>query len=326
MSTLADLKRKSADLSGLKAHAQKATNKFQREDEDESFWTVTQDKAGNGSATIRFLPASPKDGEDGQPFVRVFHHNFKGPAGWYIENSLRTHEGTDPCNEFNNKMWAGDAAQKKFVQDFSRQKAKFYSNILVVSDSGHPENNGKVFLFKYGKEIFDKIVGQMEPKFANIAACNPFDAWTGKDFYLNVYKNASDFNKYDQAKFADNQSPISNDDNKIEAIWNATYSLKEFDAPGKFKTYEELKAKLDKALGHMADRTGPSESLRQTQENPPIQLNNSTPQAEGPKARATVHENAEAPKPTIPVSQQQKAGEDEEDEALALFANLARGG
>jgi hypothetical protein len=212
---------------------------------DERFWEPTVDKAGNGYAVIRFLPA-PK-GED-FPFVRVFSHGFKGPSGsWYIENSLTTIGKSDPVSDYNTTLWNSGSEADKEQARAQKRKLHFISNILVVKDSENPENEGKVFLYKYGKKIFDKINYLMDPEFDDEAPVNPFDFWEGANFKLKIRK-VDGYRNYDKSEF-DSSSAISDDDDELEAIWKQQHSLQEFIDPKNFKTYEELKTKLDRVLG-----------------------------------------------------------------------------
>lgn len=212
---------------------------------DERFWEPTVDKAGNGYAVIRFLPA-PK-GED-FPFVRVFSHGFKGPTGsWYIENSLTTIGKQDPCSDFNTTLWNSGSESDKEQARAQKRKLHFISNILVVKDTENPQNEGKVFLFKYGKKIFDKINDLMNPQFDDEQPVNPFDLWEGANFKLKIRK-VEGYRNYDKSEF-DSPSAISDDDSELEAIWNQEYSLQDFIDPKNFKSYEELKTKLDRVLG-----------------------------------------------------------------------------
>ena len=217
--------------------------------EDDRFWQPTVDKEGNGYAIIRFLPEI--EGED-VPFVRIWTHGFQGPGGWYIENCLTTIQKEDPVAEYNNILWNSTtddkSPQRKQARD-QKRKLIFISNILVVEDPAHPENNGKVFMYKYGKKIFDKIKEKMEPPeaFKDETPMNPFDMWEGANFTLKIRK-VEGYRNYDRSQFED-ASPIDKDDKKIEKIWKAGYALQEFMAADQFKPYAELLAKLNKVLG-----------------------------------------------------------------------------
>lgn len=226
-----------------------------RQDNDERFWQPVVDKAGNGYAVIRFLPSPDldSDGNPEIPFARVWDHGFKGPGGWYIENSLTTIEKSDPVTDYNNILWnSGNKADRDFVSGTpgnsgSKRRLHFYSNILVVEDPANPKNNGKVFLYRYGKKIYDKLNNAMNPKIPNLPKINPFDMWNGANFLLQIEKVDGQRN-YNESRF-DAASPVANGDAEIDAIWKQTRSLKEFTDPTKFKSYEVLKAKLDRVLG-----------------------------------------------------------------------------
>lgn len=217
---------------------------------DDRFWSIQADKAGNGYAVIRFLPAPPN--ED-MPFVRMWHHGFQGPGGWYIENSLSTIGKPDPVGEMNSKLWnSGVDSDKETVRKQKRQLT-FYSNIYVVKDPANPENEGKVFLFKYGKRIFDKINDMMNPQFEDEKPVNPFDLWTGADFKLKIRK-VEGYRNYDKSEFSE-PAPLLDDDNALERIWQSQYSLQEIISPKNFKSYDELKERLNKVLAIGATST-----------------------------------------------------------------------
>lgn len=214
---------------------------------DDRFWQPTVDKAGNGYAVIRFLPESK--GED-VPFVRVWDHGFKGAGGWYIENSLTTIGQQDPVSEYNSELWnasTDDNSPGRKQARAQKRRLQFYSNIVVVEDSAHPENNGKVFLYRYGKKIFDKLNDIMNPKFPDEAPVNPFDLWSGANFKLKI-RNVEGYRNYDRSEF-DKPYPISDNEEMIQKIYESEFSLKPFIDPANFKPYAELKAKLTKVLG-----------------------------------------------------------------------------
>ena len=211
---------------------------------DERLWKPQVDKAGNGYAVIRFLPAS-KDEE--MPWVRVWNHAFQGPTGqWYIENSLTTINQKDPVSEYNTQLWNSGVESDKEIARKQKRKLQYYSNIYVVSDSVNPSNQGKVFLFKYGKKIFDKLSEAMQPAFEDETPINPFDLWEGANFKLKIRKVDGYWN-YDKSEF-DKPSKLNDNDNEMEKIWNTQYSLKDFNAPSNFKSYDELKTRLDAVL------------------------------------------------------------------------------
>jgi hypothetical protein len=211
---------------------------------DERLWKPELDKSGNGYAVIRFLPAV--EGED-MPWSKVWNHAFQGPTGqWYIENSLTTLGQNDPVSELNSKYWNTGLESDKEIARKQKRKLQYFSNIYVVSDSKHPENEGKVFLFRYGKKIFDKIMASMQPEFEDETPVNPFDFWEGANFKLKIRKVAGYWN-YDSSEF-EAPSAMFDNDNQIEEVWKQQYALAEFTASSNFKSYEELKTRLDTVL------------------------------------------------------------------------------
>ena len=211
---------------------------------DERLWKPELDKTGNGYAVIRFLP-SP-DGED-IPWAKLYSHAFQGPGGWYIENSLTTTGGKDPVSDYNRELWnSGNEADKDTVRK-QKRKLSYYSNIYVVKDQVNPQNEGKVFLFKYGKKIFDKVMEAMQPEFEDETPINPFDFWQGANFKLKIVKKDGYWN-YDKSEF-DVVSPVLEDDDALEALWKKQYSLTAITAADQFKSYDDLKKRLDYVLG-----------------------------------------------------------------------------
>ena len=211
--------------------------------EDDRLWKPELDKTGNGYAVIRFLPAV--SGED-LPWQRVWSHAFQGPGGWYIENSLTTLNQKDPVSEENTRLWNTGVDSDKEIARKRKRKLSYYSNILVVSDPKHPENEGKVFLFKFGKKIFDKITEAMQPAFEDEKPINPFDFWKGANFKLKIRKVDGYWN-YDKSEF-EGVSQLKESDDQIKAIWEKQYPLKPFVDPSNFKTYDELKEKLNRVI------------------------------------------------------------------------------
>ena len=214
-------------------------NKYQ----DDRLWKPELDKTGNGYAVIRFLPAS--NGEE-MPWQRVWSHAFQDKGGWYIENSLTTLNTKDPVSEDNTRLWNTGVDSDKDIARKRKRKLSYYSNIYIVSDPKHPENEGKVFLYKFGKKIFDKISEAMQPQFADEKAINPFDFWKGANFKLKIRKVDGYWN-YDKSEF-EGVTPVASDDAAIKAIWAKQYPLKPFVDPSNFKSYEELKEKLNRII------------------------------------------------------------------------------
>lgn len=214
---------------------------------DDRLWKPEVDKAGNGYAVIRFLPAP--DGED-LPWAKLYSHAFQGPGGWYIENSLTTNGAKDPVSEYNSELWNTGIDSDKEIARKQKRKLSYYSNIYVVKDPSNPENEGKVFLYKYGKKIFDKVMSAMQPEFEDEEPINPFDFWAGADFKIKIKKVAGYWN-YDSSEFA-RPGALLDDDDAMEAIWKKEYSLTEITSGDQFKSYDELKKRLDYVLGNKA--------------------------------------------------------------------------
>ena len=211
---------------------------------DERLWKLDVDKSGNGYAVIRFLPAP--ENED-LPFVKLYSHAFQGSGGWYIENSLTTLGQKDPVSEYNSQLWNNGTDAGKEMARKQKRKLTYISNIYVVKDPANPENVGKTSLYKYGKKIFDKLTAAMQPEFEDEEAIDPFDFWQGANFKLKA-KNVAGYRNYDSSEFAA-VSPLLDDDDAMEAIWKKELSLSEFVAPDQFKTYDELKVRLEYVLG-----------------------------------------------------------------------------
>ena len=256
------LKSNSGNIERLTKEINKLNSPTEGKKGDDRFWQPALDKAGNGTAVIRFLPVSSMDGEYKLPWIRMFNHGFKGPTGkWYIENSLTTLNQKDPVSEMNSQLWNAtsdeNSPQRKQARD-QKRRLSYISNIYVVSDAKNPENEGKVFLFKYGKKIFDKISecmfppfdeegrSQDHPKYNPTNAFDPFDLWKGANFKLRI-RTQDSYRNYDASSF-DDPSPLKKDDAALEAIWNQQHSLQEFLEPSNFKSYDELKAKLHSVL------------------------------------------------------------------------------
>ena len=211
---------------------------------DDRLWKLDVDKSGNGYAVIRFLPAP--DGED-LPFVKLYSHAFQGPGGWYIENSLTTLGQKDPVSEFNTTLWNNGTDAGKETARKQKRKLTYISNIYVVKDPANPENEGKVFLYKYGKKIFDKLTAAMQPEFEDEEAIDPFDFWQGANFKLKA-KNVAGYRNYDSSEFTA-VTPLLDDDDALEGLWKKESSLQEFVAADQFKSYDELKKRLGYVLG-----------------------------------------------------------------------------
>jgi hypothetical protein len=279
---------------------------------DERLWKPELDKTNNGYAVIRFLPAP--SGED-LPWVKLYSHAFQGTGGWYIENSLTTVNQKDPVSEYNRELWnTGNEKDKETVRK-QKRKLSFYSNIYVVKDPLNPHNEGKVFLFKYGKKIFDKIMAAMQPEFEDETPINPFDFWQGANFKLKIRKVDGYWN-YDKSEF-DSANPLLDDDEALEAIWNKEYSLSELIAPDQFKTYDALKTRLDNVLGIKA--TPRRQDPETTGEEDDWSSTDLT--SENTSSSFELRKELSLPK----VSQETKSSsfDDEEEDTLSYFQRLA---
>ena len=245
--TFAELRKsRSKDLEKLTEQVNKLNDKSSEKKsyEDTRFWKPTVDKAGNGMAVIRFLPAA--EGED-MPWVQLFSHSFQGPTGqWYIENSLTTLNKKDPVSEHNTMLWNSGVESDKETARKQKRKLQYIANVYIVKDPSNPDNDGKVFLFKFGKKIFDKLNDLMNPEFEDETPVNPFDLWEGANFKLKIRK-VEGYQNYDKSEF-DSPAALSEDDDELERIWKAQNKLSEFITEGNFKSYDELKARLNKVL------------------------------------------------------------------------------
>jgi len=215
---------------------------------DDRFWRLEGDKAGNGTAVIRFLPRHP---QDELPWVKVWSHGFQGPTGkWYIENSLTTIGQDDPVSELNSRLWNSGIEADKEVARKQKRKLAYIANVLIVSDPKNPANEGKVMLFKFGKKIFEKIMDKARPTFEDEEPVNVFDLWEGANFKLRMRK-VEGYPNYDQSSFAD-KAPVAPSDEEILNVVNSQHRLGEFLEPSNFKTYEELSRKLQSVLNAAA--------------------------------------------------------------------------
>ena len=245
---------------------------------DDRLWKLEVDKSGNGYAVIRFLPAP--DGED-LPFVKLYSHAFQGSGGWYIENSLTTLGQKDPVSEYNSQLWNNGTDAGKDAARKQKRKLTYISNIYVVKDPANPENEGKVFLYKYGKKIFDKLTAAMQPEFEDEEAIDPFDFWQGANFKLKA-KNVAGYRNYDSSEFTA-VTPLLDDDDALETVWKKENSLKEFVDADQFKSYDDLKKRLEYVLGSRrpdssfeeedTDRGAAEELVTAAVSTPPSSLN-----------------------------------------------------
>ena len=240
-------KNRMSNLESLSKQVEKLAEKPSYE--DDRIWKCERDKSGNGYAVIRFLPAS--NNED-VPWVQLWSHGFKGPGGWYIENSLTTLGKDDPVSKANTALWNSGIESDKNIARDRKRKLSYYSNILVLEDSANAENEGKVFLFRYGKKIFEKITSVMNPEFKDETPLNPFDFWTGANFKIKI-RQVEGYANYDKSEFAEPSALYDGDDKKCEEVWNQQHSLKEFVSPDNFKSYQELEARFNTVIAKQGD-------------------------------------------------------------------------
>jgi len=246
-SNLSDLRSARGNFDSLMKEVEKMnTNTNQSNKDDGNIWKPTVDTAGNGYAVIRFLPAP--QGED-LPWVRMWNHGFQGPTGkWYIENSLTTLQQQDPVSELNSELWNSGSDASKEIARKQKRRLAYYANIMIVQDPSAPENEGKVFMYKFGKKIFDKIMEAMKPEFQDETPLNPFDFWDGVNFKLKI-RQVEGYRNYDKSEFEQTPVAVAEGDEAIEAIWKQQHSLSEMVDPKNFKSYDELKTKLTMVLG-----------------------------------------------------------------------------
>jgi hypothetical protein len=277
---------------------------------DERFWKLECDKSQNGYAVLRFLPAP--DGED-MPFVKMYSHAFQAKGGWYIENSLTTVGGKDPVSEYNSELWNNGTDAGKEQARKQKRKLTYIANVYVVKDPANPQNEGKVFLYKFGKKIFDKVMSAMQPEFEDEEAINPFDFWEGANFKLKA-KNVAGYRNYDSSEF-DRVKPLNEDDEVLEGLWKKEYSLAELVAADQFKDYETLKKRLNVVLGLGSASRRPAQEDTE-EDNVEEQLRSARPAFQ--KEESSYSEPADFNSPDITPSVSA-----EEDDSLAYFQSLA---
>jgi len=240
-------KRRTTDLEKLQSEIEKINKpqtNFSRD--DERFWKAELDKSGSGYAVIRFLPSLD---DDKTAFVRVFNHGFQGPGGWYIENSLTTLGQKDPLSEYNSVLWNSGIEANKEIARKQKRRLTYFSNIYVVEDKANPQNEGKVFIFRFGKKIFDKISSMSNPEFEDETEVDVFNMWDGANFKLKIRK-VDGFSNYDKSEFM-TSAPLSEDESEMERVFGEQHDLEEFIDQKSFKTYDELKTRLDTVLGNI---------------------------------------------------------------------------
>jgi hypothetical protein len=305
--SFSSMKKNAGRTDAIVAELQKIQTAEKTSYKDDRFWKPEMDKSDNGYAVIRFLP--PVEGED-TPWVRIFNHGFKGKGGWFIENCPTTIGGKCPLCEANSELWNSGNESDKDIARSRKRRLQYISNIMVVEDPKNPANEGKVFLYKFGKKIFDKVMESLQPEFSDEEAVNPFDFWKGANFKLKIRKVAG-FTNYDKSEFAD-PSALSDDDAQLEEIWGKQYKLQEFVGGDQFKSYGELKEKLDRVLTGGARGGDVAESAEDVNQ----------------MVRETKREQFGSPsapvRPVKPVVEEKEVSSgDDEDDALSYFKKLA---
>jgi len=297
--SFANLKRNRGQIDKLVAAAESVGGGTSNKYTDDRVWKPTVDKQNNGYAVLRFLPAT--EGAE-LPWVRYWDHGFKGPTGkWYIERSLTSIGQDDPVGEVNSRLWNSGIESDKETARRQKRRLHYVSNVLIISDPGNPSNEGKVFLYQYGKKIFDKLMDAMQPEFADEEPLNPFDFWTGASFKLKI-RDVEGYRNYDKSEFA-SVSELSDNDEKLEGLYNSMHDLAEFQDPTKYKSYSELKTKLMSVLGEAA--VGGSPTIAQER-------------SLGEEMSAPAMKSAPAPEMTAVTSSEAS----DDDDIMAHFANL----
>ena len=301
-------KNRSSSLDKLNSQLEKISTKSYSDPNEGKFWKPTRDKAGNGFAIIRFLPAPA--GEE-MPFVRIWDHGFQGPTGlWYIENSLTTINQDDPVSEYNSKLWNSGLDSDKELARKQKRRLKYVANIQVIKDGANPENDGKVFMYQFGKKIFDKLNDLMNPQFEDETPVNPFDLWEGANFRLKI-RQFEGYPNYDKSEF-DAPSALSTDDAELERIYNQEHSLQELVDPKNFKSYAELKAKLYRVLALDEEPSTPT-TAEDDNEFDLSSMGNSSKAAPEPTLKETMPESKTS------------MSMDDDDDDLSIFKELANG-
>lgn len=301
-------KNRSKSLDKLNEQLTKIGSKSYADPNEGKYWKPTRDTAGNGFAIIRFLD-SPQ-GED-MPFVRLWDHGFQGPGGWYIENSLTTLGKDDPVSEYNSKLWNTGLEADKEQARKQKRRLHYIANVYIIKDSGNADNEGKVFLFKFGKKIWDKLNDLMNPSFEDEKPVNPFDLWEGANFRLKI-RQFEGYANYDKSEF-DSSAPLFDDDEKMEGVWKQSHSLQDVIDPKNFKTYDDLKAKMLRVLGISGGDAALRSSASASAEEEYDELDVSSLASSKKEAAAPALKQAES----APVS--------EDDDDLEFFRNLGKG-
>lgn len=313
--SFASMKRNRKDFTKLVSKLQESKGNAGSGSADERFWKPERDKAGNGYAVIRFLP--PTEGDDDLYWVRVFSHSFQGPGGWFIENCRTTlgNQHNCPVCDSNRDLWNSGLESDKNVARDRKRKLTYISNIYVVSDPANPENEGKVFLFKYGKSIFNIVNEALEPQFADEEPLNPFDFWEGANFKIKI-RNKDGYVNYDKSEF---DSPAQLDEDEVmEKIWKSQYKLSEFISEDQFKSFEDQEARLSRVLGEKKVGKTAAAAVDEfdVDEDVPMDLNSKFERSAKQKSEKVREEKVVEEDAPFDL-------DDDSDETLSYFAKLA---
>ena len=278
--------------------------------DDDRFWKPVMDKSGVGSAVIRFLPA-PEGCE--LPWAQVWSHAFQGPGGWLIDNCLTTLGQQCPVCEKNRVLWNSGSDRDKEEARKQKRKLSYFANIYVVRDPANPDNEGKVFLYKFGKKIYDKILAAMQPEFEDETPINPFDFWTGAHFKLKLVKKDGYWN-YDKSEFASPSALLDGDDDELERIYKSLNNLNDFTDPKEFKSYDDLKKRLDYTLGLRGVPKSQDPEVVAEEEEWERERRGET--STSSSSRSSTFNDAEVPSSNY-------SDDEDEDDALSYFQKLA---
>lgn len=330
-------KNRAANLEKLK---QQVKSEGQKGGQDPRIWKLTVDpKTKIGFAVLRFLP--PPVNEE-LSYVRFHEHGFKVGSNYYIENCPTT-LGGKPCPvcKDNSKHWdTGLESEKNIARDRKRHQ-RFMSNVLIIKDPAHPENEGKVFLYKYGPKIYEKINDLLNPSDPSEPVINPFDFWEGCDFKLKS-QALGDFQNYDKSSFSDPSELFEGDDEAKEEVWKQQYSLAEFVAEDKFKSYDVLEARFNDVINGRSSRPQTAEDAIKAARPTASDIDEvsgavdsddetsslkSKMRASKPAPKATPKAEAKTPSKPAPkkaksVDTDDDATTDDDDDIRALFKNV----
>ena len=254
--SLAQLKKKSTDISALQKSISEMKNK--KSSSEDEYWKLTCDAAGNGTAELRFLPAHP---DEDMPVVEVHEYFFGkldkalGKKKWYINRSLETIGKKDPVKE---EYWAcinKKTEEHKEMAKEIRDRQSFIVWVYIVDDKNAPENNGRVMKTKLSSSQWKFITDRINPDEMliedGVVPIDVFNLWEGANFKLRAYNGSNNMRTYDRSVWME-PGPLFKDDEKMEEVYSKVTGLKsEVDPDGPLykKTYAELEEQLISVLG-----------------------------------------------------------------------------